>query len=359
MDDHSMAYDTQPKPSLEESQRRTDEAPPYGERASAIDRRTFLMGTGIASAGLLAFPAARRLWHRPQPVFIAKGQAYDGRLARTLRDGLSAVEFPWDWIRGRKVLLKPNLVEPCRTAPQITTHPAMVLAAASVFRQAGATVSVGEAPAHLRDSEMMLVESGVDDALRGEALPFADLNYSEVRAVPNVGKASKLEEIRFPREVLEADLVVSLAKLKTHHWVGLTASMKNLYGLLPGSIYGWPKNVLHYAGIPQTVVDIVATAPRSIAIVDAILCAEGDGPLSGTPKPMGLVAVGQNLPAVDAILARIMGLDPRKVPYLEMAEGKLGPIAEDLIVDRGEPWAPLVSPFRLLEVPYLQAMRAT
>ena len=73
---------------------------------------------------------------------------------------------------------------------------------------------------------------------------------------------SPLEGLYFPRSVLEADLVVSLPKLKTHHWVGMTASMKNLYGLLPGIKYGWPKNVLHHAGIPQTVVDINASAPR-------------------------------------------------------------------------------------------------
>ena len=85
-----------------------------------------------------------------------------------------------------------------------------------------------------------------------------------------------------------------MPKLKTHHWMGLTAAMKNLYGTLPGLIYGWPKNVLHYAGIPQTVVDINASLPPRIAIVDGIVCMEGDGPILGTPKPMGLLAIGLN-----------------------------------------------------------------
>ncbi len=108
--------------------------------------------------------------------------------------------------------------------------------------------------------------------------------------------------------------------------------MKNLYGTLPGLIYGWPKNVLHYAGIAETVVDINASLPPTIAIVDGILCMEGDGPILGTPKAMGLLAIGLNPTAVDATLARITGFDPHKVPYLVLAEGRLGPIAEWAIV---------------------------
>ena len=56
--------------------------------------------------------------------------------------------------------------------------------------------------------------------------------------------------------MVQADFVVSMPKLKTHHWVGMTASMKNFYGVLPGIKYGWPKNVLHHNGIPETVADI-------------------------------------------------------------------------------------------------------
>jgi uncharacterized protein (DUF362 family) len=87
--------------------------------------------------------------------------------------------------------------------------------------------------------------------------------------------------------VVEADLIVSLPKMKTHHWVGVTASMKNLYGTIPGIKYGWPKNVLHHAGIPETVFDINASLPKSIAIIDGIDCMEGDGPIMGTLKQWG------------------------------------------------------------------------
>lgn len=322
-----------------------------------LDRRAMLVGSGVAAAGLLGYPIVRRLCQKPQPVFVAKDQRYDADLVRTIREGLAALEFDCDWVRGRRVLLKPNLVEPYRDSPHVTTNPAVVLAAAEVFRGFGAEVSVGEAPGHVRDTQTVLLDSGMQEALRGEKVPFADLNYSEARAVANRGRTSRLTEISFPREVLEADLIVSMPKLKTHHWVGMTASLKNLYGTLPGLLYGWPKNVLHYAGIPQTVVDIAASLPRTIAIVDAILCMEGDGPIMGTPKPMGLLAMGLNPVAVDATCARIMGIDPSRIEYLSLASGQLGPVRDGDIPQRGEPWRELASPFDILDVPHLRHLR--
>lgn len=330
---------------------------PTSDRPIAVDRRALLIGTAAAAAGLIAYPMVRR-FARQEPVFVARNQRYDGPLAKTIRDGLEAVGFDAASVRDRRVLLKPNLVEPNRQSPQMTTHPAVVLAAAEVFRAWGAHVVVGEAPGHLRDTETALAESGLDGPLHAEKLRFADLNYEEVRAVPNAGRLSRLAEFFFPHPVLEADLIVSLPKLKTHHWVGMTASLKNLYGTLPGAIYGWPKNVLHHAGIPETVVDIAASLPRTIAVVDAILCMEGDGPIMGTPKPMGLLAIGLNPTAVDATLARIMGLDPHRVSYLALADGRLGPIGQRHIVQRGERWEDLVRPFCVLDVPYLQCLRA-
>ena len=204
---------------------------------------------------------------------------------------------------------------------------------------------------------MALAESGMDAALSDEKLRFVDFNYSEFRNAPQRRRIERAGGFTFPAAVLDADLIVSMPKLKTHHWMGLTAAMKNLYGTLPGLIYGWPKNVLHYAGIPQTVVDINASLPRRIAIVDGILCMEGDGPILGTPKPMGLLAVGLNLTAVDATLARVTGFDPYKVPYLALAEGRLGPISERAIVQRGERWQELANPFSFVDVPHLREMR--
>jgi len=332
---------------------------PSGPCGPVLDRRALLAGTGAAALGLAGFALANR-WrrHRTEAVFLARHPHYDGPLAPTIREGLVATGFDPHWVRGRRVLLKPNLVEPSRDAPHRTTHPAVVAAAAEVFLGWGAEVAVGEAPGHVRDTEMALVESGLEEVLRSERLRFEDFNYGDVATVANRGRVSTLAEFAFPQAVLDADLVVSLPKLKTHHWVGMTASMKNLYGTLPGAVYGWPKNVLHHAGIPETVVDINASLPKTVAIVDGIVGMEGDGPISGTAKPLGVLAIGTNPAAVDATCARVMALVPARVPYLALAAGSLGPIDEARILQRGERWEDVAAPFQLLDAPHLRGLRA-
>lgn len=322
------------------------------------DRRGFLVSGAVVAAGAAGVAYWNRQSRPNSSVFIARNQKYDGELVRTIREGLIACEFDPGWVTGKRVLLKPNLVEPSRLAPHMTTHPAMIQAAAEVFRGWNAEVTVGEGPGHVRDTEQALLDSGVMEALYDAKLSFADLNYQQVRAVGNVGRACALKQFYFPQAVIEADLVVSMPKMKTHHWMGMTGAMKNLYGVIPGCKYGWPKNVLHFNGIPQTVFDINSSVGRTITIVDGIDCMEGDGPILGTKKSMGLVLVGQNLTAVDSTLCRIMDILPERIPYLALAADKLGPVSESQITQRGESWRPLVDPFLLLDRDHLRGLRA-
>lgn len=321
-----------------------------------LSRRT-LLAAGSAALGLGT--AGAWATRTREPVFVARSQQYDGDLATTIADGLLACGLPAALFHGKRVLLKPNLVEPSRAIPHMTTHPAVIVAAADVFRRLGATVTVGEAPGHVRDTRMALDESGVGEALRDAGVSFADLNYEDVAWRRNAGGFSKLAGLYFPRSVVEADFVVSMPKLKTHHWVGLTCGMKNLYGVLPGIKYGWPKNVLHHNGIPETVADINCTLPRTLGIVDGIDCMEGDGPILGSVKRMGLILVGGNLPAVDATAARIIGLEPQRIGYLAMASTRLGPIAERRIEQRGETWQSVANPFEILDRPHLRQLKTS
>ena len=112
--------------------------------------------------------------------------------------------------------------------------------------------------------------------------------------------------------------------------------------------YGWPKNVLHQEGIPQSILDINATLKPHLAIIDGITGMEGDGPIMGTPKQAGVLVMGKNLPAVDATCCRIMGIDPYHITYLEKADQWLGPIQDSLIEQRGETWRSVQTPFQLI-----------
>lgn len=315
-----------------------------------------LLGGGIATG--LRFASGRERGHRAD-VFIGKAPNYQTDLSGIVQDGLSTLGIGRSDIRGKRILLKPNLVETAPGRTHINTNPAVILAAAEALRRLDAReVIVAEGQGHRRDSWLVLDESGMGAALEQAELTFVDLNHDEFVAVSNAGGWTNLGPLYLPKTLLRVDCVISVPKLKTHHWAGVTCSMKNLFGVMPGVVYGWPKNVLHYAGIPESILDINATVKPSLAIVDAVVGMEGDGPIMGTPKDVGCIVIGRNLPAVDATCTRIMGLNPYGVPYLALASGRLGPIHESNIIQNGESIDALRTRFEILDVPHLKSVTA-
>jgi uncharacterized protein (DUF362 family) len=333
----------------------------HGSPDVDMRRRRFLVGAGaVVATGLGAkFVRDADEARLRAEVFIARAHSYDDALATKIQDGLTALGLGPERVIGKSVLLKPNLVEPSRAAPHVNTHPSVVRAVAEVFRRWRAReVFVAEGQGHCRDSELVLEQSGLGQVLDSERIEFVDLNHDEVKLVPNRLRFTSLAELGLPATLSRADLIVSLPKMKTHHWAGVTLAMKNLFGVMPGVYYGWPKNVLHHVGIPGAIVDINAVVRPHLAIVDGIIGMEGDGPIMGPPRHAGVIVMGSNLPAVDATAARLMGINPLRVAYLAWASGRLGPIAERHITQRGEPIAPLIQNFQLLDHPSLQALRS-
>jgi len=324
-------------------------------------RDLFVAGGAVALGGGIA--AAMRQWARHEygqraEVFIGKAPNYETDLTSVILDGLRTLGIDRNKVRGKRILLKPNLVETAEGAPHINTHPSVILAAAEALRRLdAAAIIVAEGQGHRRDSTHVLDESGMGQALREAKLLFVDLNHDDVAPIPNVGRWTKLAPLYLPKTLLNVDWVVSVPKLKTHHWAGVTCAMKNLFGVMPGIVYGWPKNVLHHEGISESILDINATLKPTLAIVDGVIGMEGDGPIMGTPKPVGCIIMGTNLPAVDATAVRVMGLNPSGVPYLPAASaGGLGPIREPNITQRGEPIASLLTRFAVLNAPHLRAV---
>ncbi len=325
-------------------------------------RRQFLRtcaGAGILGAsGLLLWRKVLRSAGQAQ-TFIAKVPGYQSDIATVICAGLRQLGISPNEIKGKRILLKPNLVETEPASIHINTHPLVVRGAVEAFLKFGASrVTVAEGPGHCQDTLRVLEESGLGEVLWEDRIPFIDLNYQDAYSLPNVGRFSSLTSLTFPAMLHDVDLIVSLAKLKTHHWAGITLSMKNLFGFMPGLYYGWPKNVLHYAGIDEAILDITATLRPHLAIVDGIVGMDGDGPIMGDPKPAGVLVMGRNLPAVDATCARIMKINPYRVGYLRRAEFVLGTINEADIVQVGEPIAAVATEFRLLDyIPSQKGLR--
>ena len=235
------------------------------------------------------------------------------------------------------MVLKPNYVE-FDPRGAINTHPRMVEAAVLAFlRLDAAELIVAEGAGHRRDTEYLLGASGLDAVLRERRVRFVDLNLDRVEDVALPTRFTALERLWLPRTVLDADLFVSMPKLKMHHWAGVTLSMKNLFGIVPGAIYGWPKNVLHQAGIPGSIVDInAALRVKRLAIVDGIVGMEGNGPIQGEAREAGVVVIGDDFAAVDATGARLMGVEPERVDHLRWAGTFLGNVDEERIEQLAE-----------------------
>lgn len=312
-----------------------------------IKRRDFfpLAGAGIIAgyAGWEGLRSRLQPAGAPSPVVVLKASSYSDDLAQRILQGVRECGLN---VRDKRVLLKPNLVE-FDPATCINTDVSVVAAAYEVFRSLGAAeVVIGEGPGHRRDTYSLVEMARYRDISRFDDL-FVDLNRDDVSPVKGFADRS---ELYFPHTALRADLIVSLAKMKTHHWAGATLSMKNFFGLVPGSVYGWPKNELHQIGIPQSIVELSRIFHNSFGIVDGIVGMEGNGPIQGTPKPAGVLVMGRNLPAVDATCCRIMGIDPAKVEYLRLAsEANLGNVEESVIEQRGEKIIDVRTDFALID----------
>jgi uncharacterized protein (DUF362 family) len=312
------------------------------------NRRELLAVAGASVlAGYAGFRGADppRLRKKSSAVAVVKAASYSDDLVKRMLEGVRECGLD---VRGLKVLLKPNLVE-FDSNTCINTDVSVVAAALEVFQTLGAAeVIIGEGPGHRRDTYALAEMARYRTEIPKFDSLFVDLNRDDVTAVQ---KFANLDEIYLPNTALRADLIVSLAKMKTHHWAGATLSMKNFFGLVPGSVYGWPKNQLHLVSgdIPHSIVELSRIFRRSFAIVDGIVGMEGNGPIQGKPKPVGVLVMGSDLPSVDATCCRIMGIDPDQVNYLEMAADRLGVIAEPRIEQRGEPIRSVHTAFDLIE----------
>lgn len=321
------------------------------QKPIGIPRRTFLAaGLGAASFLVTSCGGKQIVEHRlqkandiqrarkrqsPSSVAIIPCASYEDDPLPDLKKYAKLLKFPN--LTGKTVLLKPNMVE-IRPGHPITTNPQALKAAYLLMDYLGAKeIIVGEGPGHMRDTEFLLDASGLGAMIKELGCKFVDLNLDELEKLDLTESFSGLKQFYLPRTIVKADVVMSVPKLKTHHWVGMTASMKNFFGAVPGRKYGWPKNLLHIRGIPNCIIDLQHMIKPQFALVDAVVAMEGDGPINGKAKEMGLYILGDDLAAVDATCARLIGYNPNDLEYIKLAGDVVGNIASDQITVIGSP----------------------
>ncbi len=324
-----------------------------------MTRRSLLAGSvGLAAGAATAVPFLVPKYDRVRRparsrVAIVRADDYSERLVQTLMSAIRLFQLD---VYGKAVLLKPNLVDFVPRA-DVNTHPLLVSATAECFRRLGAgSVTVADGPGHQRDTQLVLSESGYRAELGQHRVPFVDLNRDELVKIQLHANYTGLGHLWLPRTVLSHDFIVSMPKVKTHHWSGVTLSMKNMFGVVPGAKYGWPKNILHWSGIQQSILDICGTVPIHFVIADAIVAVEGNGPLAGTPRPLHSIVLADDTVAADATCARLMGFEPERIPHIHEAAKFLGNASTKLIDQvAGQVTAPNL-PFKVVrEFEYLRA----
>ncbi len=233
---------------------------------------------------------------------------------------------------GKSVLLKPSFVYPSQSPSVlgVITHPAFVAGAALALKELGArSVGVGESSV-IGPARLSFRTVGVLPLLKGVARPVYLDEADQVDV--KVDNALVQDSFRVPRPLMDADLYVSLPKIKTNMFAEVTLSVKNNLGLLRQ----YDRLVYHDYRLHKKLADLYRVRPPDLVLSDCIVAGEGQGPMMARPVELGLILGGDNAVATDVVACRLTGFDPAEVEHLRLLiEAGMGPPAIEDIDIRG------------------------
>ena len=266
---------------------------------------------------------------QPQQVSLQQQRDYDRQGVRTAIEKLLAPLGGMDaFVKpGQKILLKPNLLAGRSPDKAVTTHPEVVRAVIELCLEAGAEVALGDSPG-IGGLETVAHKSGLLEVVKETGIRLAKFEKSVPLAA--TGTFHKLE---VAQDLLDADVIINLPKLKTHQMMGLTCAVKNMFG----AVVGLRKPRLHLqAGTDKAffalmLLELCERLSPQLTIVDAVIGMEGEGPGSGDPVAIGALLAGSNPQAVDTVATALLGMQPHQVwtqqqalltgrPYASLAE---------------------------------------
>ena len=245
-------------------------------------------------------------------VGIERCASYDSQeIYKTLK---RAVELAGDLdVAGKTVLLKPNILSDAPPEKAVTTHPAFLEASIVLVREMGASrILVGDSPG-LQKPGFSGKVCGLAEAAGRNGAEWVDFTKEKTEISCNDGKVVK--KFTVTRAISDADLVISLPKLKTHQLMYYTGAMKNIFGLIP-SIAKSPYHARFSSreSFASMIVDLNLAVKPAYAFFDAIIGMEGPGPAAGNPRHVGLVMASSNLLAMDIAAATVIGYPPLEIP---------------------------------------------
>ena len=277
-------------------------------------------------------------------VSVMKTQIHDeDSIRRNVKNAIDLVGGMQSVVKpGDSVIIKPNFGGPRSSSDGATTDLTMLQEIVEEVADRQATAVIAEGPFRQYDTRVVFKKVGVDRLANNLGVELIDLNDSESVEV-TVPRGKALKRIKIAKRVLDADALINVPKMKTHHITKVTLGMKNLKGILPGE----QKQQSHIHGIHQAIVDINKTIAPDLTVVDGIIAMEGVGPAFGDPVDLGVIVAGKNVVDVDNVCCEIMGINPLHVEHLRIAaEEGLGS-AEVQVV--GEPVDAVARKFKFLQ----------
>lgn len=259
-------------------------------------------------------------------------------------------QFDLSPVKGKRVLLKPNVGRMAKFGTGVNTNPQVVAAAIDVFRKAGAEVAIGESPIAGVNTLEAFELSGMAKMARSKECPLIDMDARKPVSIAIPG-GKVIQSLKVCADVLEFDVVVSVAVMKIHMHTGVTLSVKNMKGCL------WQRSKVSLHMLPQldgttdksldiAIGDMATVLRPDFAIIDGSVCMEGLGPGAGTPKLLNVVVAGADGFSADAVACRLMGRNVQDVPHLRIgAANGCGVIDLERIQVSPENWEDYASEF--------------
>lgn len=271
---------------------------------------------------MVVSPAHPSIMHKMKTkILLRKTESYDlNEVERFVRDGFALAKAQnTSFQSGQKVLLKPNLLRAFKPEQCVTTHPVLLEAVCLVLKDHSIDrIDISDSPA-LGSLTAVAHKAGYGFLIKKYGVNFVPLaNPMSFRTEENI------PHLKIAGNLKDYDHIINLPKFKSHCQMTLTLAIKNLFGL----VIGKRKPILHClvnndkVKFGRMLVDIAKHVNPSLTFVDGIQAMQGQGPANGTPYPLGILAAGQDLTALDRVLTEIVQVPVEKVYALEAARQK-------------------------------------
>lgn len=246
-------------------------------------------------------------------VLLHCGSYESGQVYKVMREGIRLLGgFPSIIEKNEKILIKPNLVRKAEISRAVITHPAVVEAVVRLLREDGYEHLVCGDSCGIGSAGRTIAGTGMDGMLERYQVPVRDFEKPVRIAYPE-GRQAK--QFILAQDVLEADALINICKMKTHALERVTGAVKNMYGCVCGLHKAQGHTIYPNAdSFARMLVDLNQRLKPRLYIMDGITAMEGNGPTSGDPVEMHVLLLSMDPVALDSVFCRLVHLDPELVP---------------------------------------------